>query len=165
MTQQEQQKVFTQWLSEHKGLFFKIVRSFTQSKMEEDDLFQEIAVQVWRSVPCFKNKSAVSTWIYRVALNTAITWTTRENKQREQNKQIQNDGFVLEAVVEEQDSRLDWLYGEVAKMNEVDRSVALLLLDGYSYKEMAEIIGISEGAIGVKIHRIKKHLTEQSKNM
>lgn len=165
MTKQEQQKVFTQWLNEHRGLFFKIVRSFAQSKMKEDDLFQEIAVQVWRSVPRFKNKSAVSTWIYRVALNTAITWTTRENKQRERNKQMQNDGFVLEAVVEEHYSRLDWLYAEVAKMNEVDRSVALLLLDGYSYKEMAEIIGISESAIGVKIHRIKKHLTKQSKNM
>ncbi len=165
MTQQEQLKVFNKWLSDHKGLFFKIVRSFAQSSVEEDDIFQEIAVQVWRSIPRFKHKSAVSTWIYLVALNPAITWTAKENKQREGRNNLRKDGYILETVGEQTDSRLDWLYAEIANLNEIDRAVALLLLDGYRYKEMAEITGISESAIGVKIHRIKKFLTEKSQKM
>ena len=72
---------------------------------------------------------------------------------------------ILEAVPEYQDERLSWLYERIAELAETDRSLCLLLLDGFSYKEMAQIVGISESNVAVKIHRIKKYLQEQSQKM
>ena len=144
MTNSQQQQIFESWLQEHKGIFFKIVRSYSAVPQDQEDLFQEIAVNVWKSVPNFRNNCAVSTWIYRIALNRAVKWSLKVRKP---------------------DERLAWLYEQIQKLDEVDRSLCLLMLDGFSYKEMASIVGISESYVGVKINRIKKHLTEQSKKM
>lgn len=164
MTESQQQQIFEQWLSEHKGIFFKVIRSYSSVQEDQEDLFQEIAVNVWKSVPSFRNNCAVSTWIYRIALNRAIKWSLKTKKQQEQ--EADPDSIkVLQPVEEKPDERLLWLYNQIHQLDEVDRSLCLLLLDGFSYKEMASIVGISENYVGVKINRIKKHLTEQSKMM
>lgn len=164
MTSSQQQKIFEGWLQEHKGILFKVVRSYGSVEEDREDLFQEIAVNVWKSVPNFRNDCAVSTWIYRIALNRAIKWSLKVKKQqeREADEEIIR---VLQPVEEKPDERLSWLYEQIHQLDEIDRSLCLLLLDGFSYKEMASIIGISESYVGVKINRIKKHLTEQSKMM
>jgi RNA polymerase sigma-70 factor (ECF subfamily) len=118
---------------------------------------------VYRSVPSFKGKSAVSTWLYRIALNTAITWSIKGKKHVDRHQEIGTMSNVLQASNGREDGRVAWLYAEIKKLNEIDRSLTLLLLDGYSYKEMADIMGISESNIGVKIHRIKKQLVNNSK--
>jgi RNA polymerase sigma-70 factor, ECF subfamily len=82
VTENEQNKIFEDWLNRHKALIFKIVRAYTKDAMDRDDLFQEITIQLWRSVPTFRAESAVSTWIYRISLNTAMTWTRKEKKHR-----------------------------------------------------------------------------------
>ncbi|HWB26707.1 MAG TPA: RNA polymerase sigma factor [Chitinophagaceae bacterium] len=78
MTKQEQENIFSQWLNNYKALFFKVITAFAFTPMDRDDLFQEITMQVWHSVPSFKSQSSVSTWLYRIALNTAIKWTQKE---------------------------------------------------------------------------------------
>ena len=80
MTEKEQQQIFGDWLSQHKAVIFKIVRAYTFTVMEQDDLFQEIIIQVWHSVPKFRGEASVVTWLYRIALNTAIKWTKKERK-------------------------------------------------------------------------------------
>ncbi|VAW42949.1 hypothetical protein MNBD_CHLOROFLEXI01-2491 [hydrothermal vent metagenome] len=80
MVESEQKQVFDEWLDSHKGLFFKVVRAYAFTPQDRDDLFQEIAIQVWHSVPNFRGESKVSTWIYRVALYAAMSWTRREIK-------------------------------------------------------------------------------------
>lgn len=162
MTETEINEIFQAWLKDHKALLFKIVRSYAFNDEDRDDLFQEIAIQVWRSVPGFKNQSAVTTWLYRVALNTAIKWTTKEKRHQEAHQPIDISEHLIKSH-HAPDDRLAWLYEEIAQLNEVDRSLTLLLLDGFSYKEMSKIIGISESNVGVKINRIKKHLTMKSK--
>jgi len=162
MKENEQKKIFQTWLDKHKALIFKIVRSFAFTKGDQDDLFQEIAVQVWRSVPKFKEESAVTTWLYRVSLNTAITWTRNEKKHLEGRQSIEGMGHLLQENEKHIDERLAWLYEEIARLNEIDRSLTLLLLDGFNYREMSSMLGISESNIGVKIHRIKKHLINKS---
>lgn len=161
MKESEQQKIFSSWLADHKGLIFKVLRAYASTPEDREDLFQEIAAQVWRSIPNFRRESAVTTWIYRISLNIAISWSTKEK--RKVNPQSID---TVEHLISENDTPLDerlaWLYEEIKKMNEVDRSLTLLLLDGFSYKEMAEMIGISESNIGVKIHRIKRELTKRS---
>jgi RNA polymerase sigma-70 factor (ECF subfamily) len=140
-----------------------VIRAYAIHREDQDDLFQEICLQVYRSIPNFKEKSAVSTWIYRISLNTAIKWSTKERKHVSGHQQIENVVHVLEDS-NASDDRIAWLYHEIHQLNEVDRSLSLLLLDGYSYKEMADMLGISESNIGVKLHRVKKKLIETSKH-
>ena len=130
--------------------------------MDQDDLFQEIAAQVWASIPSFRRESSAATWIYRVSINTAIKWVQKERK-HPQAGGIDDVEYVLHDSGMPTDDRLAWLYEEIHQMNEIDRSIALLLLDGFSYKEMAAMLGITESNVGVKINRIKKQLIAKSK--
>ena len=162
MVESEQKRIFDDWLDSHKGLFFKVVRTYAFTPQDQDDLFQEIAIQVWHSVPNFRGESKVSTWIYRVALYAAIAWTRREKKHDSGKRPLASVEHTLIASTHVKDERLEWLYNQIAQLNEIERSLTLLLLDGYSYKEMASILGISPSNVGVKINRIKKHLTRKS---
>ena len=108
------------------------------------------------------SESGVTTWIYRVALYSAIAWTRRERKHHNGKQPLTEAEYTLTETTKFKDNRLDWLYEQIAQLNEIDRSLTLLLLDGFSYKEMAAILGISESNVGVKINRIKKHLTQKS---
>jgi RNA polymerase sigma-70 factor (ECF subfamily) len=163
MNESEQSNVFEKWLKDHSALLFKVTRSFAFTIGDQDDLFQEVSIQVWRSVPKFKEQSAVSTWLYRIALNTAITWSRKEKKHQDGRQDIEALNNILQENEKHVDERLTWLYHEIGKLNKIDRSLALLILDGFNYKEMAEILGVSETNLGVKVHRIKKHLIEKSK--
>ena len=161
MTEKDQLDILEEWLKLHKGLLFKIVRAYTIT--DHDDLFQEIIIQVWRSIPSFRHKSSVTTWLYRIALNTAIRWTKKEKKYAGA-ETLDNVQHLLRENSIQIDERLSWLYDEIYKLDEIDRSVTLLLLEGFSYKEMSAILGISESNVGVKINRIKKQLIVKSKN-
>jgi len=162
MTDKEQNEVFKQWLGNYKALLFKIVRAYAFTEEDRDDLFQEISLQVWRSIPNFRNESAVTTWIYRIALNTALRWKSKERKVITGSHELDHKVAIK---TETPNARIEWLYEQISRLNEIDRSLCLLLLDDLSYKEMGDILGISEGNVAVKIHRIKKYLTDQSKNI
>lgn len=162
MTQHQQKEIFEEWLGKHKALIFKIVRSYAFTSPDKDDLFQEIIIQVWRSIPTFRHACAVTTWLYRISLNTSISWSKKERR-NQHDASLESIEHVLQENVVSVDDRLAWLYDEIAQLDEIDRSVALLMLDGFSYKEMAEILGITESNVGVKINRIKKKLIGRSK--
>jgi RNA polymerase sigma-70 factor (ECF subfamily) len=163
VTETEQQQIFKTWLSQHQALIFKVVRAYAFTGMDRDDLFQEISFQVWRSVPSFRKESSAVTWIYRVALNTAIRWIRKERRHQQQTP-IDHAEHLLQENTVTKDERLDWLYEQIHQLEPVDRSISLLMLDGFSYKEMATIIGITESHVGVKINRVKKQLMANSKN-
>lgn len=163
MTENERNSVFNDWLNLHKGLLFKVTRVYAFTPEDREDLFQEISLEVWRSVPAFKSISAETTWLYRVALNVAIKWTTRVRRYSDTHEPLPEHQPLLKEL-ETPDARLVWLYEQIAQLNAVDRSLTLLLLDGFSYKEMAQMLGISESNVGVKINRIKKYLIKKSGN-
>jgi RNA polymerase sigma-70 factor (ECF subfamily) len=131
--------------------------------MDQDDLFQEITIQVWHSIPSFRSESAVTTWLYRISLNTAIKWVRKERRHYEGNESLDNVQHILQENKIPVDERLIWLYEEISNLDEIDRSITLLLLEGFSYKEMANITGMTESNVGVKINRIKKMLITKSK--
>lgn len=164
METKEQKRIFNDWLGQYKGLFFKVAHAYAAAPSDCDDLFQEIAIQVWKSVPNFKGDSGESTWLYRVALHTAMSWQRQEKKHRNGRQPLSGAEQILVAKASSGDRRLDWLYEQIAALDKVERSLMLLALDGYSYREMAHIIGISESNVGVKISRIKKRLVEKSKD-
>ena len=130
---------------------------------DQEDLFQEIAIRVWRSIPSFRGDAAVATWIYRVALNTAITWSQVERRQREGKQSLDAAPPLTPPAAPAVDPRVEWLYGQIRQLSKVDRSLTLLLLDGFSYKEMASMLGMTENYVGVKINRIKAQLTSKSR--
>jgi RNA polymerase sigma-70 factor (ECF subfamily) len=162
MRHADHKSVFDSWLASHKGVLFKVVRAYAFSRQDQEDLFQELATQVWLSVPGFKGNSAPSTWIYRVALNAAITWSRKELRHRGRKESLGGAEAALEPSTAGTDPRLEWLYEQIAQLGEIDRSVALLLLDGFSYQEIADALGMNESNVGVRIHRIKAHLTKES---
>ncbi|WP_296705554.1 RNA polymerase sigma factor [Algoriphagus sp.] len=165
MTEQAQTDIFNDWLANHKAILFKVVRAYGFNLEDQEDLFQEIAVQVWRSVSKFRNDCAVTTWMYRIALNTALKWSSKESKHQVGREDLDHRAHVLIEQKEFADERLEWLYEQIARLDKIDRSLCLLLLDGFSYKEMSMIAGISENYVGVRINRIKKHLSNQSEKM
>lgn len=163
MTETEQQRIFDLWISDYRALLYKVIRAYGDTESDREDLFQEISIQIWRSVPNFREDCAISTWLYRISLNTALKWAKKSSKHSKGHHSLDVANQLL--APNEIDDRLDWLYTEIHKLGEVEKSLTLLMLDGYSYKEMAEIMGISENYVGVKINRIKKHLVEKSKGI
>ena len=163
MNRSEQQRVFDQWLGRHRGLLFKVVRAHAFTPQDRDDLFQEIAAQVWQSIPNFRAESAETTWIYRVALHCAMAWARKERRHRARQRDLDEGKPALVETTAGRDRRLDWLYDQIAQLGDIDRALTLLLLDGFSYQEIAATLGLSESNVGVKIHRIKAHLAERSR--
>ena len=159
MHDSERDRIFGEWLAGHKGILFKVVHAYAFEHADRQDLFQEISIQIWRSVDAFRGDSSVPTWMYRVALNTAIAWTRKEGRHQRGKEPFEGaDGLLTTLSPDERDPRVDWLYQQIAQLKDVDRSVALLLLDGFTYKEIAAIVGLSESNVGVKINRIKSAL-------
>jgi RNA polymerase sigma-70 factor (ECF subfamily) len=155
----ERDRVLNDWLGSHKGILFKVVHAYAFEHADRQDLFQEIVVQIWRSVDAFRGDCSVPTWMYRVALNTAIAWNRKEERhQRGKQPLALVEGVLTTEGSDGRDPRLDWLYRQIAQLKDVERSVALLLLDGFSYKEISAIVGITESNVGVKINRIKSAL-------
>ena len=163
MDEPEQTRIFDAWINQHRGLVFKVVGAHAFTPHDREDLFQEIITQIWNSVPNFRGESAVTTWLYRVSLNSAMAWSRRERRHRGRTEPLDGTEPAILEPARAPDRRLAWLYEEIAKLDFVDRSLALLLLDGQSYREIADTLGISESNVGVKLHRIKNELINKAK--
>jgi len=168
MTAQQQETIFRRWLDQHIGLMLKVVRGCAASPQDQDDLFQEVLLQTWSSIPAFRGEAKETTWIYRVAFNTALAWRRVERRRREGHEQFLKFDVSPQAHPSHLDSQpeqeiVERLYTAIRQLPKVDASLALMHLDGLSYQEMAEVIGISENYIGVKLNRIRKQLADQLK--
>ena len=149
-------------IREHRDLIFKICTMYTNYQTDMEDLFQEICIQLWKSYPCFKANCKVSTWMYRVALNTAISWMRKEKKHKlngrftDKEAMINDDfPFYIEAEKKEQ---INWLYQAIESLSKFDKTLVLLYLEDVPNPEIAEILGISQGNVRVKMNRIRKKL-------
>jgi RNA polymerase sigma-70 factor, ECF subfamily len=167
-TDASREAVFRRWLEQHTGLVFKVARAFASSDADRDDLVQEILLQLWRSLPRFEGKAKESTWIYRVALNTALAWHRGEKKRRA----AQTPFIAIEELPEpddldrrERDELVARLYAAIRRLPRMDAALVLLYLDDLSYREMAEVLGISETNVGVKLNRARKTLAELMKEV
>jgi RNA polymerase sigma-70 factor (ECF subfamily) len=153
---------FLQSVKEHQGIILKICRLYCSENLDAEDLYQEILLQLWKSWPAYHGTAKVSTWMYQVGLNTAITWV-RKNKRQPVYKAI---SLVPGSVKEMPTQRLDILFDQELQaalngLDKIDKALIMLYLDEKSYKEIAEIMGLSENNVGVKINRIKKKLKEK----
>jgi RNA polymerase sigma-70 factor, ECF subfamily len=162
MERPHRQAIFDDWLRAHAGLLLRIVRAYAFTPQDREDLLQEAALQLWNSIPRFRGESKVTTWIYRVALRSAMAWSQRERTHRDAKQPLAEADLVPAPPSAMADPRLDWIYAQIAKLEPVERSLILLHLDGLSYREIADTLGISESHVGVKLSRIKKALVSES---
>lgn len=165
MLNENPESLFKSWLTEHGGAVLKVARAYTLTTEDSQDLVQEILLQVWRSLPQFQGRASASTWFYRVALNTALDWHRNEHRRQVRQQSILEvedlsvaglDG-AQQAVQREVVERL---YAAIRQLPKTDAALVLLYLDDLSYRQIAEVLGISEGNVGVKLNRAKKALGE-----
>ncbi len=154
------EREFTQQIEQNRGIIFKVIRLYVNHEEDERDLFQEILFQAWRSYPNFKGQSKFSTWLYRVGLNTVLTF-----KRRPQLVVPHEDLSALKVSTGEKnrDEETEVLYLAIRELNEIDRMIITLHLDGYGNEEIAEISGLTKNNATVKLHRIRETLIKKLK--
>ena len=161
-----QEELFAEINRDLRGLIGRVALAFAPEPADRDDLFQEILISIWQALPQFEGGAKLSTYVYRVALSGALNW--KRSRQRYAQK-LEHYGQALPALSAtaspRDEERLRWLYARIHELPPVDRSLILLSLDRLSYGEIAEITGLSESNIGVRLHRIKQQLVTQSENM
>ena len=154
------EKEFSQLIKDNQGLIIKVSRLYTNSIEDEQGLFQEIVLQLWRSYDTFKGQSKISTWMYRVALNTAITLFRKKTKspQTDELQDFHYKDFVEDD--EEKQQQISTLYKVIKMLPNVERAIVTMYLDDLPYKDIAENLGITEVNARVKMNRLKKTLKE-----
>mgnify|MGYP000556903764 FL=1 len=160
----DKEKKFLRLISEHEGLIHKICHVYAADALAKQDLFQEIVIQLWKSFENFRNESKISTWMYRVALNTALT-EKRRNKTKVSISFLGSlkDDKAQESNMDADEENLNLLFSAISKLTEVEKAVVMLYLDDKSYEDMEDVLGINQGTLRVKMNRIKEKLRQITK--
>ena len=157
------EKQFEELVKQYKRTIYSVCYMFSRDKEEINDLFQEILVRLWLGFDQFEQRSSVSTWVYRIALNTAIN-SDKRAKRRPQTVPLSTDIDPYDP----QDSSLEQvrqLYALINQLDVMDRGLVLLWLEGIGYDEIAAIMGITVANVGIKLHRIKEKMVQKSKSV
>lgn len=163
MLDEDRKSLFLTWLDEHGSSVMKVARAYALTSEECQDLAQEILLQAWRSLPSFEGKASAATWFYRVALHTAMNWQRKDKPRRSRQQPLVEvqalapDG-IDGALQAQQRETVEQLYRAIHQLPKTDAALVLLYLDELSYREMADVLGISESNVGVKLNRAKKAL-------
>ena len=153
------QEQFVQFINENEGILFKVSTLYTNSDADVQDLRQEMIYQLWRSFDSFKGNSKRSTWMYRVALNTAMVYLKK--KKRVVTSGIEIDERLLQRIDfadNEEEEQIKKLYDTIKKLSDIERGIIMLYLEGKSHEEISEIIGFTTTNVGTRIGRIKNKL-------
>lgn len=158
------QNEFIRLIQQHTGMMHKVCNVYCHNESDRQDLFQEIVIQLWKSFPRFRGEAKFSTWLYRIALNTAISDLRRQKKNI-----ATTDPGKLPAEVEDisyyhqREERLQQLHLAISQLTEIEKAVIMLYLEDKSYDEMEEILGIPQNNLRVKVNRIKEKLRKLTK--
>jgi RNA polymerase sigma-70 factor (ECF subfamily) len=156
-----QEQVFKEIFQANSKKIYHLCFGYTGDDASANDLLQETFLKVWQNLDKFRNQSMISTWIYRIAVNTCLTYLKKEKRQAKEEltpNMIENTEEGL--ADQEKQEQIKTLYTCISKLDENERIIITLVMDEIPYPEIAEISGISEGNLRVKIHRIKHKLTE-----
>ena len=155
------QKEFLERIEKHKGIIFKISKMYMDDSDDRADLFQEITFQVWKAYPKFRGDSEFSTWLYRIALNTAIVFLKSEKKRRFIGNEDFSDYKIFQDDYDpEKEEKLSQMYKAINQLNAIDKAFIFYYLEDFSGKQIAGQMGISEGNVRVKMNRAKNKLKE-----
>ncbi len=165
MQSHDTEKQFEQLIREHEPLLHKVCRIYANTGPDRDDLFQEIVIQLWKAYPRFKGNAKFSTWLYRVAINTAISGL---RKKRDFITSYEPESLPThvsdDSTSHIEEERLAMLYKAIAQLNQVEKAIVMLYMEDRSYEEMEEILGITQGNLRVKMSRIKEKIRQLTQN-
>ena len=154
-----QQEEFVRLVNQNQALLHKVCNLYSHSIHDKEDLFQEIVVQLWKAWPGFRGDAKFSTWMYRIALNTAISGLRRRNNHISTYEPEKLPAEIRdENDQKEQEERLAQLYQSIRKLTHIERAIVMLYLEDKTYEEMEEILGINQNNLRVKMNRIKERL-------
>jgi len=160
----EQQRRFLEWTRDHSAILHHVVNGFAAGD-DRNDLLQEVLLAVWKSIPAFRGEAKPTSYLYRVCHNAALLWTRTEKNYQKRvtcfGALAPTDSAYDKDSLEEE--RLAQLYSAIRGLKPLDRSLILMSLDGVNYRDMAEVLGLSESNVGVKINRIKNQLAQTLK--
>lgn len=155
------QQQFIDLLNQHQGIVHKVCNLYMDSPADREDLFQEITYQAFKAFKNFRGQAKFSTWLYRVALNTAITFYRKEKRQPE----LLTFELLPEAQPDEADpveEQTKAMYKAIGNLSNIDKAIVMLYLEDYSYQEIGDVVGITANNVAVKMNRIKSKLKEQT---
>lgn len=155
--------LFISVIESHKGILYKIANSYCKDSEDRNDLIQEIIIQLWKSFENYNDQYKYSTWIYRIALNVAISFYRKENRRKEIANPITDSilNFAETSSTNDAENNINLLQQFISELKELDKALMLLYLEEKNHKEIAEIIGISETNVATKIGRIKTSLKQK----
>ena len=159
----QKQQNFIKLIKENEGIIYKITLVYAFNEEDQKDLYQEIVYQLWKSFDSFRGGSKISTWMYRIALNTSIT---RLKKEKRKGERVSLDSYLLERIDQIDtimEDRIKLLYSHIKQLNTVEKGVILLYLEGNNYDEIASITGFTSSNVGTRLNRIKQKLKSQIK--
>jgi len=155
---------FLSLILDNKKIIYKVCHSYCHNPEDREDLVQEIIIQLWNASDSYNPEYKLSTWMYRIALNVAISFY-RSERRREKSRSSLEEQIIssvdFEPAEDETEMNIQWLYRFISELNELNRALMLLYLDSHSYKEMSEILGVSETNVASKVSRIKQKLKQE----
>lgn len=163
MHHQEAAKQFEERVKGHELLLHKVCRIYAYTDADRKDLFQEMVIQLWKAYPKFRGDAKFSTWMYRVALNTAITGLRRKKDFITAYDPATLPAHFAEETSNPEEDQLQQLYAAIEQLNQVEKAIVMLYMEDRSYEEMEEILGMSQGNLRVKMNRIKEKLRQLTK--
>ena len=159
MDKQELQKQYHEIIEQHKGILFKVAKAYCRNDEDRQDLVQEMMIQIWKSLPRYNDTFAMTTWLYRIALNVAISFYRKNTQKQSLGKPFSDEQFsTLDEINNEKQEHLNLLEQFIAELNDLDKALILLYLEDKSHAEIAEIMDLSVSNVGTKVGRIKEKL-------
>lgn len=160
----KKEEQFNQLIADNSDRIKRICSYYNSNVDDQKDMYQEVLVNIWKSLDNFRGDAAISTWIYRVAVNTSLSFTGKAYKHMK--LMVKADNQYLSSVLDDEDlehklteeRQLEHLQNELNLLSVIDKALISLMLEGLSMKEIAEVIGITESNVKVKIHRVKGQL-------
>lgn len=156
----DKQNRFSELLAEHQGIVAKVARTYCWHADDRDELEQEIITQSWRTFPSYDEAQPFSTWLYRIALNVSISWVRRNSIRQRHMTTLGDDVHELPETNCDPagDERITFLQATIDKLDPLNRALMLLYLDERSYREIGEVLGITETNVATKINRLKQRI-------
>ena len=161
MTAADRRDTFENLVQQHRKIIYKICNSYCRDRDSRDDLGQEITIQLWRSFPKFDGRCRFSTWMYRIALNVAISFCRSENARSRHLVSDENRLFETADETESQPEEIRLLYRFIEGLDPLNKALILLYLDENSYQEIAEVLGITETNVATKLNRLKHRMKQE----
>ncbi|TDO23624.1 RNA polymerase sigma factor [Sediminibacterium goheungense] len=156
------EKEFIQLLNEHQRIIHKVCNLYMDAHADREDLFQEITLQAWKAYAGFRGDAKFSTWLYRVALNTAITFFRKEKKKPEIYSSAQMPDYGHQDTHDPIEEQVKAMYAAIGDLSKIDKAIVMLYLEDYNYNDIGDMMGITANNVAVKMNRIKIKLKEST---